>query len=102
MFKSQLSTTFSSTRLESNYLNGAIYHLSFSRGFNEGKTNVSLGYSYVNYEVLKAELPLIQYIANLTISRALANKFYFSFNMESNFEKPNQFYRLYLQLSKRF
>ena len=102
IFKSQLSSTLSSTRLTSNYLNGAIYHLSFSRGFNKGKTNVNLGYSYINYEVSKAEFPLIQHIINLSISRALANKLFFSVNIESNFEQPNHFYRLYLQLSKRF
>lgn len=102
MFKSKLSSTFSSTMLETIYLNGNIYNLSFSRGFDSDKTNISIGYSYVRYNIIKAELPLIQHIAHINFSKSLKKQFVFSLNFESNFENINKFYRVYVRLSKRF
>ena len=88
--------------LETTYLNGNVYNVRFSRGLNSGKTNFACGYSFVNYKILKAELPLRQHIAEATISTELINKFSFSLNFETDFEKANTFYRLYIQLRKRF
>ncbi len=102
LFKSQLSATLSATMLETTYLNGNVYNVRFSRGLNSGKTNIGCGYSFVNYKILKAELPLKQNIAEVNISTELINKFSFSLNFETDFEKPNTFYRLYIQLRKRF
>ncbi len=106
VFKSKLSTTFSTTLLETNYLNGNIYHIVFSRPFNSGKTRINLGYSFVNYRIQKTESPLIQHIVNINISRIITRKLYaalnFESNLETNIEVPSNYYRLYIRLTKRF
>jgi hypothetical protein len=102
LFKSQISTNLTVTMLESNYLKGNIYSIRFLRGFNSGRINLGLGYSFVNYNVLYNELPFKQHIADFNISSEIIKKIYFSLNFETSYEKPNQFYRLYLQLRKRF
>ncbi|MFZ4400017.1 MAG: hypothetical protein ACOYO1_08295, partial [Bacteroidales bacterium] len=83
-------------------LNGNIYNIRFNRGFNSGKINLGLGYSFVNYKIRYSELPLRQHIADANLSTAIFNKTFLSINFETDYEKPNQFYRLYLQLRKRF
>lgn len=102
MFKSKISATISATMLETTYLNGNVYNIRFSRGYNSGKMNIGCGYSFVNYKIIKAELPLRQHIAEVNISTELIKKTSFSLNFETDFEKPNTFYRMYLQLRKRF
>jgi len=102
LFKSQISTTLSATLLETNYLNGQVYNLRFSRAFNSGKMNLSTAYSYVHYKIMRSQIPLIQHIANLSISTEVVKKLYFSLNFEDDLEKSNQFYRLYVQIKKRF
>lgn len=102
MFTSQVSTTLSATILETTYMNGNVYNARFSRAYNSGKTYISLGYSFVNYKILRAELPLRQHIAEFNISTELIKKTNVSLNLETDFEKPNTFYRLYLQVRKRF
>ncbi len=102
IFKSLISGTLSATMLKTNYLIGNIYNIRFSRPFGNGKTNVSLAYSFIDYKVVKAEFPLRQNITDINISRALKNKLYLSVNLESNFEGLNKFYRIYARISKRF
>ncbi|MFZ4740489.1 MAG: hypothetical protein ACOYLE_04945 [Bacteroidales bacterium] len=102
IFKSQLSTILSITMLESNYLNGNIYNVRFSRGFKSGKIDVGVGYSFVNYKILNSELPFKQHTADINISTEIIKKLFLSLNFETNYEKPNYFHRLYLQLRKRF
>jgi len=102
VFKSKISTTLSVTALESNYMNGNIYNIRFSRSFKSGKINLSSGYSFVNYKILNNELAFKQHIADLSFSSEFIKKMFLSANFETSFEKPNQFYRLYLQLRKRF
>ncbi len=102
LLKSHISTTLSVTMLESNYLNCNIYNIRIYRGFKSDKINVGLGYSYVNNKITHIELPLVQHIANADISAEIIKKLLFSINFETNYEKPNKFYRLYLILRKRF
>ncbi|MFZ4796565.1 MAG: hypothetical protein ACOYMA_03670 [Bacteroidia bacterium] len=102
LFKSEIATTLSVTMLESSYLNGNIYNLRFYRGFNSGKINIGMGYSFVNYKVFNSELPLKQHIADVNISFEMIKKILFTLNIETDYESPNQFYRLYLQLRKKF
>jgi hypothetical protein len=102
IFKSQLSTTLSVTMLESNYLNGNIYNVRFYRGFKSGKIDVGVGYSFVNYKILNSELPFKQHTADINVSAEIIKKLFLSLNFETNYEKPNYFHRLYLQLRKRF
>ncbi len=102
LFKSEISATLSATVLETIYLNGNVYAIRFSRGFLSGKMYLSGGYSFVNYKILHAELPLKQHIADVNISAEIIPKVNFSLNFESDFERQNKFYRLSFQLRKRF
>ncbi len=102
MLKSSISATFSTTILETKYLRGDVYKLNLSRGFNDGKTFINLGYSYVNYQVFKAEYPLLQHIVEANISQVFKHNIYLSLNFESNFENINHYYRAYASISKRF
>ena len=94
--------TISSTLLETTYLKGNIYNLRLTKGTNSGKINYGFGYSYNTYKVFNAENPLIQHIANVNISSGIIKKLTFSLNFETYFEKPNKFYRIYVQIRKRF
>ncbi len=96
------STTFSYTKLETTYLNGSIYNIRLSKGSKSGKINYGCSYSYNNYKVFNAEKPLLQHIANINFSSDIIKKLTFSINFETDFEKPNRFYRLYMQVRKRF
>lgn len=102
IFKTEISTTISATLLETSYLNGNIYNIRFSRYFKNGKYNLGASYSYADYKIANNEIPFRQHIANLDFTAEIIRKLNASVNLEGNYEKPNQFYRLYLQLRKRF
>jgi len=102
LFKSGITTTLSWTILETTYLNGKLGNLRFSKGFNSEKTTIGLGYSFVDYKIRQAELPLIQHIVEFNATTELINKMSLSIHLETDVEKLNQFYRVYLQLRKRF
>ncbi|OFX22718.1 MAG: hypothetical protein A2033_10665 [Bacteroidetes bacterium GWA2_31_9] len=102
LFGKSVTSTLSSTILETSYLNGKVFNLRLSKGLMSGKMNFECGYSFVHYKILKAELPLIQHIASIGISSEIYKNLSLSVNFETDFEKPNRFYRLYLQVRKRF
>ncbi|MCX6231624.1 MAG: hypothetical protein NTZ33_08770 [Bacteroidetes bacterium] len=102
LFHTDISTLLSFTKLETNYLNGDIYNVSFSRSFFKGKMNAGFAYSFVNYNIVNAELPLKQHIANINLTTEIIKKLYFTFNAETNYEAENHYYRIFLQLRKRF
>lgn len=102
LFKSKVSSTLTATILETTYLNGNIFNLRFSRSLISERINFGIGYSYANYQIQKAEKPLIQHIAELNISAEILKKLSLSLNFEINYEKPIQYNRLYLQIRKRF
>jgi regulatory protein YycI of two-component signal transduction system YycFG len=102
LFHSSISTLLSLTKLETNYLNGDIYNVDLSRSFLKGKMNAGLGYRFVNYSIINRELPLKQHITNINLTTEIIKKLYFTFNVESNYEDTNHFYRLFFQLRKRF
>lgn len=102
ILKTEISTTISATLLETNYLNGNIFNIRLSRYFKNGKYNLGASYSYADYSISNNEIPFRQHIANLDFTAEIIKKLYASVNLEGNYEKPNQFYRLYLQLRKRF
>ncbi len=100
--KSKISSTLSSTILQSSYLQGNIYNLRLSRPFVSGKMNIGLAYSYVNYKIMHAETPFIQHIAEFNFTVEIIKKLSLALNVETDIEKTNQFYRAYIQLRKRF
>lgn len=102
ILKTEISTIISATLLETSYLNGNIYNIRFSRYFKNGKYNLGASYSYADYKIANNEIPFRQHIANLDFTAEIIKKLNASVNLEGNYEKPNQFYRLYLQLRKRF
>jgi hypothetical protein len=100
--KSLISATFSSTLLETNYLQGNVYNLRLSRPFMLGKMSLGCGYSYVNYKIMNAESNFKQHIADINFTTEIIKRFSITLNVEADLEKKNQFYRAYIQLRKRF
>ncbi len=102
LLKSEISASLSVSILQSNYLKGNTYNISFSRFFMHGKYNLATSYSFIDYRILNNEIAFRQHIADISITSEIIKKLYCSVNLEANYEKPNQFYRLYVQLRKRF
>lgn len=102
LLNQSISTTLSATLLETFYLNGTIFNFRINKSNKTGKVNYSFGYSFVNYKIVNAELPLMQNIIDMSFSMELGKKISLSTNFETDFERANKFFRIYLQLRKRF
>jgi hypothetical protein len=97
-----VSATLTGTYLESSYLNGKIYGISFSRDFFKGKLQTSIGYRHVDYRYPESILTEIQNIGEMNLYWLFAKKMAFSINYEGTFEKTVKYHMLFLQLRKSF
>jgi hypothetical protein len=88
--------------LETTYLKGNLYSLRLSKGSSSGKTYYGCGYNLNKYKIFNAEDPLNEHSANINISSEIIKRLTLSLNLDVSIEKPNQFYRVYAQLRKRF
>lgn len=88
--------------LETNYLDGQIYGARLSKYFMKDKISTSASYRYVNFDYLNSNIDLVQHIGEIDFSFRAARKLYFSLNLESTFQKDEQFNRIYLNLRKNF
>jgi hypothetical protein len=98
----RICATLSATLLETSYISGKIYSLEISRDLVKGKLYGGLGYRYVDYRYLNADLAVPQSIAEFNLSWNIYKKLLLSLNYEGTFEKQNQFNRLYINLTQRF
>lgn len=97
-----VSTTFSVTILESNYLKGNIYSVGITRDLIPGKVSGGLNYRYVDYRYYSTEFPQIQNIGEIDIYWRIYKKLSLSVYYEGTFEKQVTFNRIYANLSYRF
>jgi hypothetical protein len=97
-----MSATLSATLLETGYINGNIYGLTFSHDFFKGKVQTSIGYRYVDYTLPENQLSVPQNVAEMNLSWQFARNMSFSLNYEGTFEKQDKYNRTYLQIRKRF
>jgi hypothetical protein len=100
--KLNISATLSATFLETSYISGKIYGASVSRDLIRGKLYCGLGYRYVHYSYINAELTQPQNMAELNLNWNIYKKLCFSANYEGTFEKDNHFNRIYINLTQRF
>jgi hypothetical protein len=98
----EASTTFSFTVLETSYLSGKIYSITFNKDLIKGKLFGGLGYRYVDYTYLSSEYSIPQNMAEISLSYKIMKKLFASVNYEGTFEKVNNFNRLYVNLTQRF
>ncbi len=96
------SATVSATWMQTAYLNGNIYSLSFSKDFLSGSIYGSAGYRYVKYAFYNGELTQKQHMAELNLSMRITKKLYGSVNYEGTFEKSSKLSHVYLNLTQRF
>jgi hypothetical protein len=97
-----LAATLNATYLESNYMNGSILGISFSRDFLSRKLHTEIGYRYVDYLLPESSQSVRQNTGTADISWQFYRNMMFSVYYEGAFEQNNIFHRLNLQLRKRF
>jgi hypothetical protein len=99
-----INTTLSLTAsiLQTNYLDGQIYGARLSKYFLEDQLSTSASYRYGNFDYLNAFTNLVQHIAEIDLSYRATKKVFISLNLESTFQKDNQFNRLYMNLRRNF
>lgn len=96
------SVTINATYLKTNYIDGMVYGISFSRDLLAGKIYTSLEYRLVNYTYKNSNISLRQDIAELSLSWRIAKKTTLSADYEATYEKDNNFGRVYINLTQRF
>lgn len=96
------SATLSATFLETSYLNGSIYGLTFSRNIYKNKITSSLGYRYVDYRFSFSDFGQKQHLVEISMNCKLLQKLSCGIYYEVTFEKDNMLNRLNLQLVQRF
>ena len=72
------------------------------RDLFSGKVYSELSYRYVNYMNAYSGTPLIQNIAEISLSWRVAKKLTISADFEGTLAKDNNYGRVYLNISQRF
>lgn len=96
------SVTLSGTFLETSYLTGKVYSLSFNKGLLKNKVDATLAYRYQDYLFNRSEASTIQHTGELGLHWYIMKQLSLSANYEVTFDDTYNYNRIYLQLSKRF
>ena len=98
-----VSATFSSTLIESAYLNGRVFGVRLSRDIINGKLFGEVTYRLVEYKYKSAEaLPLTQSIAGANLSWRINKKLSFSVDYEGEIYNKDVSSRVYANIIQRF
>jgi hypothetical protein len=98
-----VSATFSSTLIESAYLNGRVFGVRLSRDIINGKLFGELTYRLVEYKYKSAEaFPLKQSIAGANLSWRINKKLSFSVDYEGEIYNKDVSSRVYANIIQRF
>lgn len=97
-----VSATLSATYLQTSYLSGNVYSLSFSRDIVPGKLYGGLAYRYVNYDYVTSEMNSLQNIIEANLSWSIYKKLSLSVYYEGTFDHSYTFNRIYANLTQRF
>ncbi|HRY99657.1 MAG TPA: hypothetical protein P5550_11440, partial [Bacteroidales bacterium] len=95
------AVSLTATVLETSYLNGAVYGISLTRDFFNGKINGDLGYRYTDYS-LYGELPLTQHVGEVGLSWRLRKGLDLRLSEEATWEQEVNYHRLFVSLRQRF
>lgn len=97
-----ISATLSGTYLESNYLNGKILGVSFSKNLLQGKVQTTLGYRYLDYKFTGNNQNMKQNIAEMSVFWLVYKNISLSLSYDGTFEQKFRYNMIYFQLRKRF
>jgi hypothetical protein len=97
-----LSATATAIFLETSYLRSKVFGLRLSRDLIPGKLFGSLGYRNINYDYLNQDYAIAQNCIEFNLNLKTIWKIYASLNYESTFDKDLSYYRVYVNLTKRF
>ncbi len=96
------SLYLSANLMQTSYLNGEIYGANLSNDFFKGKLNSQLSYRMVNFRYMNSGLKLLQNIGELNLSYRYNKNLYFAVNIESTFQKNENYQRIYFNIRKKF
>jgi hypothetical protein len=98
------SVTFSSSWLQSSYVNGMIYGVQIDKDLIPSKLSTGVYYRIVDNKYLSSTTTSgsLQHMAGFQLSWQLTKKFSFSANYDGTFENSNQYHSLYFNLIHRF
>lgn len=97
-----LSASLNAILLETGYLNSKVFGVRLSRDLVPGKLFGSLGYRNINYDYLNQDYSIAQNCIEFNLNLKTIWKIYASLNYESTFDKDLSYYRVYVNLTKRF
>ncbi|NCA86326.1 MAG: autotransporter outer membrane beta-barrel domain-containing protein [Clostridia bacterium] len=96
------SITVSAAWLETAYLSGNIYGVTWWHDLARGKASMSIGYRYIDYDFATSEITLTQHIPEIGFSWRIMRKLLLSINYEGTFDDESTFNRVYVNITQRF
>lgn len=98
--------TITATGFKASNTNGSVFGISLNRDFISGKVNAGFEYRLANYQFKRSD-PVLQNIAEFTVSWRIAKKLMLSADFEATFEKTtnginNNAGRAFINISQRF
>jgi hypothetical protein len=97
-----LSASATALFLETSYLKSRVFGLRISRDLVSGKLFTSLGYRNIYYNYLNQDYTIAQNCFEINLNLKIKWQIYASLNYESTFDKDLNYYRVYINLTKRF
>jgi len=97
-----VSANISFINLSTNYLDGNIFGLRFSKDLYEGLVYTTLGYRKVNYRFTVSDSKLFQDIFQLDLSFRINKNISFSIYFEGTYEGKTSYSNIYANFSTRF
>jgi len=97
-----LSANFNVIKLTTNYMEGNIFGIRFSRDFINGILYSSIGYKKVDYKFLSSNSTLMQDIIKFDLSFRFSKRYSMSINLENTFENKISYSNIYFNFTTRF
>lgn len=98
----KVSTTLSSTILQTSYIQGSIYGIRLDKNILSGKLNTSIGYQKVDFQYQANAGDLKQQIGQFEFMYQISRKFSVSANYEGTFDEQTHYHNIYFSAIQRF
>ncbi len=89
-------------KIESGYVNGNYYGVTFNKDIFSGEINIGLGYKKIDYIFPGGANKFLQNIGSVDISWRILQNAYISINYEGTFQEVSTYSRLFVGLNVRF
>ncbi len=96
------AATASVTVMETAYLSGKTYGVTFNRDLVPGKLFGGLGFRYVDYSFKTSESSFAQSMPAADVTWRIMKNLYFSANYEGTLEKVSRYHRVFVNVTQRF